>query len=149
VTTATQQLDHVEIALPWISPPLTLNQRLHWTAEHREKQAIKQAVAILARQRIASLLPSRSGPVSALPYPVRIVLWWTVTDRQRRDTDNLGPTLKAAIDGLVHAKLLPDDNWLIVPISYPQIELGPKQGLRLEITRYDGPGAPRKAGRRG
>jgi crossover junction endodeoxyribonuclease RusA len=120
------------VPLPWLQPPLSQNQALHWTEANEQKQAIKQAVVVLVKQQLRGA-NADSPPIKP---PVEVVLRWTVTDRGRRDTDNPVPTLKAAIDGLVAAKFIPDDHWLIVPRSYVQIQLGRVKGLQLEVFPY-------------
>ena len=89
--------------LPWAAPPLTKNavRRMHHHREAKERKAIKEAVALLARD--------------ADPYDKAIViLHWRMADKRRRDGDGAAPTLAACIDGLVAAGVLPDDSWQYV-----------------------------------
>lgn len=87
------------IVLPWVTPPLTLNQRLHYMAEHRAKTDIKRATMVLAR---------------SLGFPkmraVTAELVWLKSDNRPADPDNISPTMKPALDGLVAAGCLPEDN---------------------------------------
>lgn len=86
--------------LPYRTPPLSLNQRFpHWGAEYRIKQQVKKAVVILARQ-------NGIPPLKAITAE----LHWLKADNRRADADNIAPTLKPCLDGLVAAGVLPDDD---------------------------------------
>lgn len=85
--------------LPYRSPPLTLNQRIHHMAEHRIKGDLKKAAILLARsQKIPHL------------RAITAELRWLKADNRRADADNIAPTLKPLLDGLVAAGVLDDDN---------------------------------------
>lgn len=121
------------VPLPYLRPPLSLNQRLHWAAKAIKTQDIRKAVAVLARQHRTFVGGRVTWPVKP---PVTVELVWTVTDRRHRDTDNPVPTLKACIDGLRDSGLLRDDSSEYVPWSRTRIVLGAKAGLRLEIREW-------------
>lgn len=111
----------IVIELPWTTPPLNLNQRMHWRTKARETKTIRSTVAVLARGR-------RITP------PCTVTLVWTVSDRRRRDTDNPAPTVKAAIDGLRDAGCIPDDHAQIVTSSGTRIDYQPgRKTLHLEV----------------
>jgi Holliday junction resolvase RusA-like endonuclease len=96
---ATQGREWV-LTLPYLAPPLTLNQRMHWAPRNRITQEIKQAVYVLAH---GVNLPQDLERVT-------VTLHWRPATNRKRDNDNLAPTLKAAIDGLVWYGLVQDDN---------------------------------------
>ncbi len=85
------------IVLPYTKPPLTLNQRLQHMHKARLTRLLRENVTILA---------------SRLPKMARaeVTLHYAPADKRRRDADNLVPTSKACVDGLVRAKVLPDDS---------------------------------------
>lgn len=90
------------IDLPWTKPPLTGNDRGHtrWSPFTRIKGEAQAAIR------------------AAKPRPVvgaNVTLHWLIPTRHRRDSDNLGATLKAVLDALVAEKVLPDDSWVHVP----------------------------------
>jgi len=87
------------LSLPYRRPPLNLNQRLHHMAEYRIKTQLKQDIILLAR---AHKIP-RLAAVTA-------ELVWFKGDNRVADSDNISPTLKPCLDGLVSAGVLPDDN---------------------------------------
>lgn len=87
------------IALPPGLRILSLNGREHWAARNRAAQDIKAHAWALAKLHHAPRLQRAAITVEYRP-----------PDRRRRDPDNLAPTGKAAIDGLVLAGVLPDDN---------------------------------------
>jgi crossover junction endodeoxyribonuclease RusA len=84
--------------LPYIAPPLSMNQRLHWAKRHRVKTELQTAVHVLLRHHKVPALDDAS-----------VWIEWTPGVTRRRDTDNPEPTRKAAIDAIVAAGLLPDD----------------------------------------
>lgn len=85
------------LVLP-ISAPISLNQRdNHWVKAGKVK-TVRDAVHVLARQ--AKIPPCEK---------VAVTLIYTPKDRRRRDPLNLVATLKACEDGLVDAKVVPDD----------------------------------------
>lgn len=87
------------LELPWYRPPLTANQRLHWSVRARKTREMRHAAAWLAK---AHRIP---------PGHLTVGLEWAPGDRRRRDGgENLAPTLKPLIDGLaLDAALVPDD----------------------------------------
>lgn len=116
--------DAVEIDVPlWKGkPPLTLNQRLHWSEKARRTKKIRDTVGWQAQAM-------RLGTATH----VSVQLHYNTGDRRRRDSDNLVATLKPCVDGLVDAGLVPDDDPAHVTTIMPEIHngLGPR---RLWIT---------------
>lgn len=110
------------LPLPYERPPLTANQRHHWRRRARLTAGVRSTTAALAR----------SVGVPALGRcSVRLV--WSVTDRRRRDVDNLVPTLKACADGLVDAEVVVDDVPALMTKHMPEIVLGERVGLVLVV----------------
>ncbi|RKT82736.1 hypothetical protein SAMN05421805_104207 [Saccharopolyspora antimicrobica] len=108
--------------LPYERPPLTANQRMHWRPKAEITKNVRHTAATL----------SRDAKVPALGRcAVRLV--WTVTDRRRRDADNLVPTLKACADGLVDAGVVTDDIPELMTKHMPEIERGDALGLVLIV----------------
>jgi crossover junction endodeoxyribonuclease RusA len=119
--------DDYRLALPYDRPPLTANQRHHWRPRARLVAAVRSTTATLAR----------SANVPALGRcSVRLV--WTVTDRRRRDVDNLVPTLKACADGLVDAGVVVDDVPALMAKHMPEIVLGEQPSLVLIVEPLGG-----------
>ena len=87
----------------WVDVPatevLTSNQRLHWGERARRTRALRWRATLAYRQA--------GKPRMEVAHCVATL---TYRDRRRRDDHNLGPTLKALIDGVVAAGLLPDDD---------------------------------------
>lgn len=84
--------------LPYERPPLNANQRIHW----RTKAALTKQV------RAASFYAAKQAGILHCDK-VRVTLTWFVRTSNRRDADNVVPTLKACCDGLVDAGVVPDD----------------------------------------
>lgn len=87
------------VHLPYTLPPLTANQRLHWAKRARITRQIRKETALLCK---TAKLPALERAKARIVYVPR--------DRRRRDPSNLMPTQKAAIDGLVTAGIIRDDN---------------------------------------
>lgn len=117
------------LRLPFLSPPLSENQRLHWAEKNRRVQSVKDAAHLMA---VAGRLPKGLERVG-------ITLHWQATLRRRRDKDNPTPTLKAAIDGLVRYGLVEDDDSEHVTASGVVIEeLAAKSALWLVVHDMSG-----------
>lgn len=112
----------IAIPLRGNKPPLTANQRLHWAEKMRRTKAIRAAVR--SRARNAGIPPSAKMTVQ---------LHYAPGDRKRRDAPNLVATSKPAIDGLVDAGVVPDDNDNYVTETMPKIHPGPGE-RRLWLT---------------
>ena len=114
------------IGLPYLEPPLTANQRLHWTQRAARTKGLRESAHWLA---CAARIPPQDHVTVGVCYRPR--------DNRRRDADNLVPTLKAACDGIVDAGVVPDDTprfmSKLMPVIHPaDKQLGP--ALWLEVT---------------
>lgn len=94
---------------PWRSPPLHLNQRwphpaMQWKTT-RDVRALMHAMA-------------RHVPEVAR---IDVHLIWYVNTKHRRDGINAVPTLKALVDGLVDAEIIPDDTPEYLSDHIPEI----------------------------
>lgn len=87
-----------ELELPWKSPPLSLNQRMHWAVKARLTKEV----------RLVGFAKARGSKIPDLER-CSVELVWYVNDRRRRDVDNPVLTLKALCDGLVDAEVVADD----------------------------------------
>lgn len=101
-----------ELELPYDRPPLTLNQRLHWA----RRAKLTKELRLLARLKGRHIPDLESCTVE---------LVWYVNTKHRRDTINAMPTLKALVDGLVDAEVVPDDSHEYVQ-TLVRIEYVPK-----------------------
>lgn len=81
----------------YTTPPLSLNDRLHW----RVKAKITAEVREYVKQSAWYNVPACERILVELHYVPR--------DRRRRDRDNLVATLKPCLDGLVSAGVVADD----------------------------------------
>ena len=93
---------------------LSLNQRLHWAEKNRRGAELRKAAWAMAISRRVPHLDRISVLVEYQP-----------PDKRHRDADNVGPPSgKYAIDGLVAAKIILDDESprYVADIQY---EIGP------------------------
>lgn len=81
---------------------LTANDKMHWTERSRLTMQLRLWGCLLGREGegVARLHLTRARVEFEFAYP----------DRRRRDRHNLAPTVKAMMDGLIDAGLLPDDS---------------------------------------
>lgn len=78
---------------------LTSNQRVHWRERARKTRYLRGVAEDMAR--------ARRVPGARRVHVAAEVAW---PNRRRRDVHNLMPTLKALVDGLVDAGVIPDDS---------------------------------------
>lgn len=107
-------------------------RRMHYHQRAKVVAAIRTEVA----QAAADITPC-AGPVT-----ITARFQWATN--QRRDTSNWFPTVKAAVDGLVDAGVLPGDHDTIVRDTSIGVDLPANPGLKgyarlaLTITEVDG-----------
>lgn len=87
------------VALPAGLPLLNANERLHWRKKNDRTQAIADAAIVMARKAKIPTLDK-----------VTITVVYHPNAKRRLDPHNWYPTVKAAIDGIVRAGVLPDDD---------------------------------------
>lgn len=113
-----------DIRLPWVKPPLSLNDTEHWAPRARKVKEIRRTTMLLAkRARIPHL------------ETCEVRLLWLVSNRRKRDRGNMQATMKPAVDGLVDAGVIEDDAWWIVTREENAIMLVEKgkEGLYLQV----------------
>lgn len=106
-TSPTSRLWRVRVPLaPSPSPWLSLNERAHWGRRKTLSQHYRKAVYAACRMH---LVPQLDGA-----YVMALVSFGSP---RRRDAHNVMPTIKACVDGLVDARVIPDDSdkYLIGP----------------------------------
>lgn len=100
------------IPLPYEQPPLSLNDRGHWTARHREVREVRDTIRWTLRA-------ARLGRHDR----VEVGLHWRPARNGRRDEDNLVATLKVCCDAAVDEGLGRDDTprWMrkLMPEIHP------------------------------
>jgi crossover junction endodeoxyribonuclease RusA len=90
---------HWTLPLPFHTPPLTLNQRLHHMKKWRKEQEVQAAALVLARKY-------KVTPCDR----ISVELHWRPKTRRARDGDNLFATVKPLVDGLRQAGVVTDDD---------------------------------------
>lgn len=112
-----------ELDMPWVRPPLNLNDRMHWAAKARLTAEIRRDAGLIMR----------SAKIPPLSYAT-VGLDWIVPDQRRRDTDNPVLTLKPCADAMVDVGILVDDTPEFVSKRETRILYLPKQrAVRLVI----------------
>jgi hypothetical protein len=109
---------------------LSLNGREHWSERNRRAQALKKAAWAMALQAKVPRLNRAS-----------IVVEYQPPDRRHRDAENTcAASGKAAVDGLVAARVLPDDECprYVAWIRYTIGVQFPRGRLVLYVTELPG-----------
>lgn len=117
----------IRIELPYGTPPLNANQRLHWAAKARITSQLRRECRLLYK---VAKLPRKA-------VSVEMSLHYAPARNGRRDADNLVPTLKVCADALVDHGTVPDDTpeymTKHMPVIHPKHTTG--QGhVWLELT---------------
>lgn len=83
---------------------MTSNQqrRAHWTAVRKAKQEVHDDVYWRVKENRLARIP--------VQLPVEVFLTWHAPNARIRDSDCLSVMLKAALDALVQAKVIPGDD---------------------------------------
>lgn len=119
-TDATESTTYV-VALPAGMKLLNANDRVHWRTRARITKALREAAEESALA--AHIPPQERITIQAVLHP---------HDKRRRDAHNWYPSFKAAIDGVVDAGVIPDDDGkhlisievvLGTPVRHTQISL--------------------------
>ena len=115
MTTGAMQLRHLDtgaVLLRFAQPvaQLTMNQRHHWRTARATARGWRTATAYVAQ---ALQVPPQPAALVTVRLEVRRNL--------RRDPHNYFPTVKPIIDGLVDAKVWPDDTPLWVRTTEPDL----------------------------
>jgi crossover junction endodeoxyribonuclease RusA len=97
-TDATETTTYV-VTLPAGMKLLNANDRTHWRTRARITKALREAAEKSALD--VQIPPLDRATIEAVLHP---------HDKRRRDAHNWYPSFKAAIDGIVDAGVLPDDN---------------------------------------
>lgn len=95
----------VEIFIPRVAAWLTTNSRDHWAVTNKRTQAWRKAAWAMTKA-------ARLTPVVG---PVHITATIHKTTRHRYDLDGHTPTVKACIDGIRQAGLIPEDDTTVIP----------------------------------
>lgn len=123
-----------ELIFNWRRPPLTANDRHHYMVKARITKQIREASFWMARQLRLPELPK-----------ITVAMTWVVADKRKRDgSENLAPTLKALIDGLVDAGVVIDDDQAHVVRGPSLIEY--RQGDTPHIVLHVAPVRPEGRG---
>lgn len=81
---------------------ITANDKMHWAARSRLTKQLRQWGYLLGREG--------EGVARLGLQHARVEIEFAYPDHRRRDRSNLAPTVKALMDGLIDAGLLPDDS---------------------------------------
>jgi len=79
-----------------------------------------------------------SGQIPPEPYSrVLLKVMFIAEDKRQRDLDNLFASMKPYIDGIVQAKVIPDDNTTYIADYIIRYRSGKKANTIIEIGGYN------------
>lgn len=132
-TTSDTDLHVIEFSIA-TSDVISANGREH----HMTKARKTRTVRLMAMLEATKLTFQRPTPLIDKAH-VTVSIGWQPLKR-KRDADNLAPTVKAAIDGMVDAGIFEDDNdehrLSTKYTTYPRSEAG-RVWLRFEFSEVD------------
>lgn len=108
--------------LPWEKNPIPANKpsgKSHWASIYRATAPVRQM----------GLTLTRAAKIRPQPR-IRVRLDWEVVDRRTRDEDNLVPCMKALVDGIKEAGVIPDDHRTYCLRDMPEIHYAPRSPKR-------------------
>lgn len=118
-SSSVRPVEHVGWAfhLPWAKNPVPANKPSggsHWRSVWRATAPVRETGFQLAR----------AARIGGQPR-IRVRLDWEVTTRHTRDEDNLVPCMKALVDGIRTAGVIPDDDRRYCLRDMPEIHYAP------------------------
>lgn len=113
---------NLRIDLPWTTPPLTANQRLHWAKKATITREVRSTTAVLARHHKARRADR-----------LIVTLHYQPKQHRTRDRHNLWPLVKACVDGIVDAGVVCDDDSEHVSTPEPVIHEPGEPAIWLEL----------------
>lgn len=110
----------MKIILPYPSPNLSPNARVHWAKKAKSAKLAREA------GRMATLAARPSDYGGEYPIAMRIIAY--PPDKRRRDADNLLASLKSSLDGIADALKVDDSRFAPVfnfaePDGDPRVEV--------------------------
>lgn len=100
-------LDSVTITMPWPSPKLHAHNKGHWRSKVKATSSSREEARMLA---LAEMGPDWNGPFSA----ALLLIYLEPPSRHKRDIPNVTHALKPAVDGMVDAGVVIDDNMDVI-----------------------------------
>lgn len=109
----------ITLVMPWPSPKLSPNARVHWAVLAREKKAYRQACGWQAKAQGALPIKANKLEVAFTFYP---------PTKRRIDLDNCIASIKSGIDGIADVIGVDDSKWRMA------FEMAPHIGGMIKVT---------------
>ena len=120
---------NLTVELPWPSPKLHPNARVHWAVKSKEAKKARKTAWYLTRQcegrNLRIFDGTRRVPVALIFHP---------PDRRKRDLDGMLSASKSSLDGLADA-LMVNDNLFDLRLSVSE----PVKGGKVVVTVFESP----------
>jgi crossover junction endodeoxyribonuclease RusA len=120
----------VIIELPPVNAKLHAHNKGHWRIKAGPTKALLNLAAGLTAVQMMKQRIRRGDWSSAV-----VDYSFSVPDRRRRDVVNMMQSQKAAIDGVVSAGLIPDDDWQHLTVGTIIVRVTKPAGVILTFTR--------------
>jgi hypothetical protein len=122
----------VVVSFPVPCKPWSTNAsgQMHWAKRYKHIQAWRDAAHVAALNTLRQM----PLPVSDTPSPANVRIDIPFARNARRDPHNyVGTVCKAIVDGLVRAKLWPDDGPEYVTVMEPRLVIDPEAWVIVNI----------------
>lgn len=120
----------VIIELPPVNARLHAHNKGHWRIKAGPTKALRNlAAGLTAVQMMEQRIRRGEWTTAVVDYA------FIVPDRRRRDVVNMMQSQKAAIDGVVSAGLIPDDDWQHLTVGEIRVRVLKPAGVILTFTR--------------
>lgn len=121
-------MTHVDLTFTAPNRPLSVNAQGNWGKRHRLLTPWKDVTWALARNHRV-----RASSFAPVPITVQVVL--PFRQNARRDAHNYtGTVVKAVVDGLKDAQIVPDDTPEWVTVLDPEFSIQPDKSEHLTAT---------------
>lgn len=121
--------------------PLSVNEGGHWAARRRRTEPWKDAAwatawnARIRQTQARAARGWRRSPIAPAPVPITVQVVLPFRTKARRDAHNYtGTVVKAVVDGIVLAGLVPDDTPDWVTVLDSEFSIQPDKSEHLTAT---------------
>ncbi len=122
----------ITLRFPWFPRELSPNvaRRLHWGTKAKAATDYRRDCYLEIRDQLGPKLPTVLSPVLASTT-------FHVTDKRKRDMDNLNASLKALFDTLVTVGILQDDSTEHLRHAESKLVVGKEKYIEVTLTEVD------------
>ncbi len=126
----------ITLTFPWFPKELSPNARPNRYAKARATREYRHICRMHTREQ--TWMRKEWAQIPPLTSPVVASVTFHVTDKRRRDYDNLVAALKPMWDGIVDAGILVDDDYKHLRHAEPKVVLGKEKRVEVRLEEVEG-----------